>query len=234
MNCIVCQKELLKPKLKFCSPSCKQKDFLTKGKSQNPNAAYNQLKGYLNRKLECINLLGGKCMKCGYTKNLAAMHFHHIDPKEKSLKLDSRSFSNRNKNILLQEVKKCIILCANCHAETHFPEHDILKVQEFLSNIKEKIKTIKKVESVQLICSICGGIRVGKKSTLCRKCFTFRRRKYERPSAEDLIFDLMEFKTCSKISKKYNCSHKSIEKWLLAYRINKKLFAEVSPHPYKM
>jgi hypothetical protein len=80
-----------------------------------------QVRGRL-RKLELIKLLGGKCVQCGYGGNFAALEFHHEKPIEKEFQLDLRSLSNRSWEVILDEVKKCKLLCSNCHAETHNPE----------------------------------------------------------------------------------------------------------------
>ena len=64
----------------------------------------------------------GSCSSCGYNKNVSALHFHHKDYKAKEFKLDLRVLSNRRWEVILEEVKKCEILCANCHAEIHNPE----------------------------------------------------------------------------------------------------------------
>lgn len=59
---------------------------------------------------------GGKCEHCGYDRYRGALQFHHLDPTKK----DPKEFK-RQKNIaaFLAEVDKCILLCANCHAEEH-------------------------------------------------------------------------------------------------------------------
>lgn len=66
-------------------------------------------------------------------------------------------------------------------------------------------------------------------SGFCKKCLGISKRKFDRPFSENLIFDLMEFKNSSKISKKkYNCSHKAVEKWFNYYGLNyKKLRQQV-------
>ncbi len=68
---------------------------------------------------------GGYCQRCGYSKNLAALEFHHLDPTEKEIQLDMRTLSNRNWHIVLAEAEKCILLCSNCHAEEHNPDANI-------------------------------------------------------------------------------------------------------------
>jgi hypothetical protein len=73
------------------------------------------------RKLELVKSAGGRCTICGYDGNLAALVFHHTDSNEKDFKLDMRSLSNRKFGPVLKEISKCVLLCANCHAELHNP-----------------------------------------------------------------------------------------------------------------
>ena len=73
------------------------------------------------RKLALIGKSGGRCNACGYCKNLAALTWHHVNPEAKSFELDLRSLSNRSDKAIEAEASKCILLCANCHAEEHFP-----------------------------------------------------------------------------------------------------------------
>ncbi len=60
---------------------------------------------------------GGRCIRCGYNKSFVALDFHHRDP-------DSKSFGighgyNRSMLALIEEAKKCDLLCSNCHREEH-------------------------------------------------------------------------------------------------------------------
>ncbi len=67
-------------------------------------------------KIEMINLLGGKCSICGYNKCLDALDFHHQKDKEGHI---ATFIKNESRQKVLKEVKKCILLCANCHREVH-------------------------------------------------------------------------------------------------------------------
>jgi hypothetical protein len=71
-----------------------------------------------SRKEKAVQLLGNKCCKCGYNKCLKALQFHHIDPKKKDFEISSNS-SKVSWNVIEKELKKCILVCANCHAEIH-------------------------------------------------------------------------------------------------------------------
>jgi len=67
-------------------------------------------------KQQGVDYLGGKCVRCGYDKYVGALQFHHINPAEKDIK----KFAKFNSfTILKEELDKCILLCANCHAEEH-------------------------------------------------------------------------------------------------------------------
>ena len=85
----------------------------------NPNNYPKQKQRGLLRKIQLINEFGGKCQECGYNKNIAALEFHHIDPNEKEFHLGNAKTTNLDK--LLLEMDKCILVCANCHRELHYP-----------------------------------------------------------------------------------------------------------------
>lgn len=59
---------------------------------------------------------GGVCILCGYGRCVAALQFHHVDPATKRFGLGSRGLAQAI-DTLREEVKKCVLLCANCHAE---------------------------------------------------------------------------------------------------------------------
>ena len=59
---------------------------------------------------------GGRCALCGYDRSVAALHFHHRDPAEKAFTIGGRGLA-RALDVLRREAAKCVLLCANCHAE---------------------------------------------------------------------------------------------------------------------
>ena len=76
----------------------------------------------MSRKVEFVIAAGGKCVRCGYDRNQAALAWHHMDSAKKTFSLDLRALSNRSRHAIELELAKCILLCANCHAEEHFPQ----------------------------------------------------------------------------------------------------------------
>jgi len=116
-NCKVCGVQLTGRQAMFCSTNCKNKVH------QSYPA---QKRRGLARKLFFVKKFGEKCAHCGYAKNLGALAFHHLHGKE--FQLDVRSLSNRHIEPILKELKKCILLCNNCHAEVHYPDLDLAKL----------------------------------------------------------------------------------------------------------
>ncbi len=60
----------------------------------------------------------GKCAICGYHKCINALEFHHLDPNEKDFGISAKGYTRKWEKIV-QELDKCILLCANCHREVH-------------------------------------------------------------------------------------------------------------------
>jgi hypothetical protein len=79
------------------------------------------------RKKEAIDLKGGKCEVCGYSKNMAALEFHHINGKDIPWTKE-RSFLRWRHDKFIAELAKCILICANCHREIHHPNY--LNIQQ--------------------------------------------------------------------------------------------------------
>ncbi|HEV7702263.1 MAG TPA: hypothetical protein VGO63_02365 [Candidatus Paceibacterota bacterium] len=78
-----------------------------------------------------VKFLGGKCEKCGWSGNQAALQFHHKDAKGKDFEIGS--VANKSWNSIKNEMKKCILLCANCHMIHHSTKNDESFLKEALN-----------------------------------------------------------------------------------------------------
>jgi len=89
-----------------CSPHYKECAQKRKSKSRRNNLTLLKELG------------GGKCQICGYNRCLNALEFHH---KDMTTKLESVSELLRlaSIDVAKEEIKKCNLLCANCHREVH-------------------------------------------------------------------------------------------------------------------
>ena len=59
---------------------------------------------------------GGRCELCGYDQCDAALQFHHVDRTTKSFAISAVGVT-RAISKAREEASKCVLLCANCHAE---------------------------------------------------------------------------------------------------------------------
>lgn len=66
------------------------------------------------------------CNECGFN-HPAALDFHHKDDnKEQNI---SQMQSSGSKRKIMEEIKKCIVFCANCHRIHHFNESRSARVE---------------------------------------------------------------------------------------------------------
>jgi hypothetical protein len=57
------------------------------------------------------------CQLCGYNQNAVALDFDHLNPTEKKFTISHR-LNHSTIKTLFTEIRKCRILCANCHRIT--------------------------------------------------------------------------------------------------------------------
>jgi len=87
-------------------------DFADRSKcrdSDMPELNYRQRTTLMLREIK----LEKGCKICGYKEHWAALDFHHRNEKTKSFNVAERKDLGQGR--LLDEVKKCDVLCANCH-----------------------------------------------------------------------------------------------------------------------
>lgn len=70
-------------------------------------------------KTEYQERLGGSCQICGYMRCQNALHFHHIDASRKKFTISDAVRKKFTQEEINEEIQKCILVCANCHAEIH-------------------------------------------------------------------------------------------------------------------
>jgi len=106
MNCKYCGKEC---KL---TPSQKTKSASKREQCNSCSVTKRRWKS----KIELVNLLGGKCSRCGWDKHPAGLQFHHRDPSQKEFMLNANKLLIKGRHT---EVLKCELLCACCHMIEH-------------------------------------------------------------------------------------------------------------------
>ena len=89
-------------------PKSKQKKINRKNKNK-----YRDWYRELKKSLICI-----KCLE----SNAVCLDFHHKDPTTKINNVADLVRKRSPKDLILKEISKCEVLCANCHRKAHFSE----------------------------------------------------------------------------------------------------------------
>ena len=84
--------------------------------TKNSNEYMNEYmkRRYKQRRQLAIEELGGKCVRCGSSRNL---EFHHVDPDSKSITIAKGSSMSQER--WDAEIAKCHLLCRPCHISEH-------------------------------------------------------------------------------------------------------------------
>lgn len=148
-----------------------------------------------------VSMFGGKCVKCGYDKCIRNMHFHHRDPSTKLFELSSTSVRTNNFDVLVEEAKKCDLLCSNCHGE----EEDKVAKSKYLDRNSDLVdgKTFKRWSDLlayvgrssrgpkrELLTKQCQWCRIGFKTKTpdriycCFKCSVMKKKTPIPPKSE--------------------------------------------------
>jgi hypothetical protein len=100
--------------MEFCKLCNKKfKDYQKRGRTRCGSC--NTKIRRFRTKAAAIEFLGGKCKKCGWKGDQAALQFHHLKGKDFTI----GNVANKSWDSIKNEMKKCILLCANCHSVEH-------------------------------------------------------------------------------------------------------------------
>jgi len=77
---------------------------------------HKRIRAWITARLDRFKVFKG-CSHCGYKDNPAALQFHHVDPSKKLQNVSMiRRSSYSQWKVIKAEIRKCIVLCANCHS----------------------------------------------------------------------------------------------------------------------
>lgn len=83
-------------------------------------------------KMKLIDSMKTPCLKCGETR-IRCICYHHLDPKGKDFTI--AQLRKTNKDVIVNEIKKCICLCLNCHHEFHYLERkEGITIEKYINN----------------------------------------------------------------------------------------------------
>jgi len=108
-------------------------------------------------KLRIIKAMGGKCQICGYDKCPEAFDLHHLDPNEKEISLSSIRANPKAWATIVKELRKCVLLCANCHREVE-AGYSVIEVKQYFNESYANADFFERElrKYVPKICETCG------------------------------------------------------------------------------
>jgi len=93
------------------------------------NKQYGRVKEWRkNTKIKLVEGFASKCCICNLEDDPVVYDFHHLDEDKKDFQLSSKVMSWEN---LVNEAKKCVMVCSHCHRKIHFRNLIIEKPIEF-------------------------------------------------------------------------------------------------------
>lgn len=169
------------------------------------------------RKENLVKVLGGKCQICGFNAYIEAQEFHHEDGKDKSFGISSGN--TRSLMSYLNEIKKCYLLCANCHRGVHAGYFDNPSEHVFLQDVVDELigNTPTKGKHKKNYCIDCGK-EIWNTAKRCISCAKQRQRLTIWPDREELK-DLIRYMPFTQIGKKFGVSDNSVREWCKKYHL---------------
>lgn len=175
-------------------------------------------------KLVLIKCFGSKCQLCGYSRFKNSLEFHHLEKSKKSFNI-SMANGSKSLRLLVAEAKKCVLVCANCHAEIEGGFRKVpARVKSFLPKIAISLDRLlaTRYDKPSRPCKVCGKpFFLTNGRTFCsRFCSSVAQRKIVWPSKEELQTMLWE-KPISAVAKQLDVSDKAVAKWIKNYSLPK-------------
>ena len=83
----------------------------------------------MENKRRIVEECGGRCAICNSIFPLVVYNFHHTDPSAKEANL-GHLMRLTDFDRIKTEADKCILVCANCHLQIHFPDSQMVNAHE--------------------------------------------------------------------------------------------------------
>ena len=112
--------------------------------ARNKGNRRNQRRNIKSRNRQIIrDYKSSGCVICLYNNCMRALHLHHVNENLKNPALTGICYASSVKARwstvrLADELQKCLVLCANCHAEVHDGLHPEYLVTRHLDRVVEE------------------------------------------------------------------------------------------------
>lgn len=188
-----------------------------------------------------VQSMGGKCGICGYCKCQESLQLHHLDIMKKEFGIGQIMGHPVSWDRIKEELKKCVMLCSNCHTEFHNGKCIIpLDIQGFDENlIKNKNADLNNYEYD--LCPICNKPKRKDLMTCSRRCAA-QKTWSVKWNTIDLDKMVREGKSLNEIGNELGVTYQAVTKRikkhhpdlvpLICYKkISKKVICRQCPNP---
>ncbi len=172
----------------------------------------------IRAKQKLVDICGGECVLCGYDKCIRALEFHHLDKKQKEFGISqlghTLSFSRA-----VEEIQKCIMVCANCHREIH---DGLVNTSEIKPTFNEDIASVylneinlnRTKRRKQDTCR-CGALKYADQHFCSKKCAGLNRKPTKIKITDDQLVRLYEkCKNYEKVGRQFGVTGAAIKRRL--------------------
>lgn len=152
--------------------------------------------------------MGGECVCCGYKVCQRSLDFHHLDPSEKELSFGKMRAEPHAWSKIVEELRKCVLVCSNCHGEIH---EGLIEVPKDAARFNEEFAeySTKSVEEIEP-CPICGEDKPKRKITCSRVCAARKTGKVNWSQID--LEEKLKTQSISRIAEELDVSWNAVKK----------------------
>lgn len=159
-----------------------------------------------NTKTKMVDAMGGSCQCCGYNACTEALAFHHIDPAVKDMSFGDTRANPKKWETVVNELKKCVLVCHNCHSEIHAGVRELPKTYAIFNEEYADWRKIEEYDS----CPVCSKEKPVKQKFCSHTCAQTNSRKVDWDSID--LLDLLKKHKISELEEMLGVSNAAIYK----------------------
>lgn len=162
-------------------------------------------------KQRIVESMGGCCQVCGYCKCIECLDIHHLNPEEKEFGFGSIRSNPRRWTEIATELRKCVLLCRNCHGEFH---QGLIEIPENVARFNEEYADYlaKQREELWNNCPVCGEKKRTRQLYCSLSCAGVGGGKVDWKNID--LLELLKTKTKCEVAEELGISEAAVRKRL--------------------
>ncbi len=158
-------------------------------------------------KQRMVAAMGGKCQCCGYDRCTESMDFHHIDPEQKEMSLGSVRANPTAWGAIVNELRKCILICRNCHGEIHYAGRQL---PESYARFDERYADFANHQDFATPCLHCGRPKAPNRRHCSKSCSASARHQTPIDWTQIDLAERIKTQSCRQIGDALGCAAKTV------------------------